>query len=69
MQVYGLNRKETDVEKRWVAYGVEQLMLRHPNLRVAYLERDEEDPGLEWSVLIRMDAGKPTDSQRQELYR
>ena len=69
MQVYGLNRKETDVEKRWVAHGVEQLMLRHPALRVAYLERDGEDPGREWSVLIRMDAAEPEGRQRKELYR
>jgi len=39
VQVYGLIRKERDVGKRWTAVGVEQLMLRYPGLRVAYLER------------------------------
>ena len=57
------------MSKRWTAVGVEQLMLRYPGLRVAYLERDPEDPGLEWSVLIRMDAAQREGRQRRELYR
>ena len=35
-----------------------------------YEHQDPENPGLEWSVLIRMDAAERTASrQRKELYR
>ncbi len=37
-QVYGKNRKATNIRLRWLAEGVNSLCLEFPALRIAYLD-------------------------------
>ncbi|GIL42944.1 hypothetical protein Vafri_768, partial [Volvox africanus] len=59
-QVYGKNRKATDIRRRWLAEGVDSLCLEFPALRVAYLDSAVTSYGpTEYSVLLRGNPDHP----------
>ncbi|GLC51113.1 hypothetical protein PLESTB_000467200 [Pleodorina starrii] len=63
-QVYGKNRKATDIRRRWLSEGVDSLCLEFPALRVAYLDSAVTSYGpTEYSVLLRGNPNQPSATE------
>ncbi len=71
-QNYGKTRKQTNPKDRWLARGVEMLMLQHHGLRVAFLDNQKTSSAdVQYAVLARGNHGTPVEDPQctRELYR